>query len=179
MPVQVVRIGNISEKVVKSICKSAEKDMAETPAGKFMLGPALNFPPRAYNPSRKQYNSDLLLSWLYRNTDKKSKILGLINVDLYTESRALNFIFGQAQCPGKVAIVSIYRLNPIFYGEKSNLELLIERATKEVVHELGHTFGLKHCPNPECVMSFSPSILDVDKKSSTFCVVCRNKQHSK
>jgi archaemetzincin len=41
------------------------------------------------------------------------------------------------------------------------------------VHELGHVFGLEHCPDPECVMHFSNSLLDTDRKSTSFCSQCR------
>ncbi|MEA2005134.1 MAG: hypothetical protein U9O50_02570 [Acidobacteriota bacterium] len=42
----------------------------------------------------------------------------------------------------------------------------------EAVHELGHTYGLSHCPDAKCVMHFSNSLLDTDKKSASFCTHC-------
>jgi len=90
---------------------------------------------------------------------------------LYAED--LNFIFGQAQSPGDIAVISIHRLDPLFYRQPPNKKLLIERAMKEVIHEIGHTFGLKHCQNSSCVMSFSNTIFDVDKKTKDLCEVCK------
>jgi archaemetzincin len=46
---------------------------------------------------------------------------------------------------------------------------------KETLHELGHILGLEHCPNPRCVMSFSNSIYDVDRKEARFCEMCKKK----
>jgi len=43
---------------------------------------------------------------------------------------------------------------------------------KEAVHEVGHTLGLAHCTNSSCVMFFSNSILDTDRKKSAFCEKC-------
>jgi len=43
----------------------------------------------------------------------------------------------------------------------------------EAVHELGHAFGLQHCGNPECVMFFSNSIMDTDRKGWHLCQQCR------
>ncbi|MEM1521389.1 MAG: hypothetical protein QXK42_07610, partial [Candidatus Korarchaeum sp.] len=39
-----------------------------------------------------------------------------------------NFIFGEAQCPGKAAIISLFRLRPEFYGEEPNRQLFMERS---------------------------------------------------
>jgi archaemetzincin len=45
------------------------------------------------------------------------------------------------------------------------------RTLKEANHELGHTFGLHHCENV-CVMKFSNSLADTDKKPAIFCDTC-------
>ena len=46
------------------------------------------------------------------------------------------------------------------------------RTQKEAVHELGHTFNLQHCHRTFCVMHFSNSIFDTDKKESLLCDQC-------
>jgi archaemetzincin len=53
--------------------------------------------------------------------------------------------------------------------------LFLERVVKEAVHELGHTFGLEHCPDASCVMHFSNSLADTDLKQAAFCSRCRPK----
>ena len=135
----------------------------------------LSMPSSTYDLERKQYLADAVLKYVRDKTSpsEQEKVLGITKEDLY--ALGLNFVFGQAQCPGTVAIMSLCRLDPTFYGQKTDRELLLERGTKETVHELGHTFGLGHCTNPECVMSFSNSILDVDRKNSTFCETCRGR----
>ena len=140
-----------------------------------VIGASIEMPPAAHNPSRKQYDADIILDRVLHRITGEHRVVALLDVDLYTSSRDLNFIFGQAQCPGRVALVSLRRLDPTFYGAAPDPELFLERATKEAVHELGHTFGLGHCKYSNCVMCFSNSILDVDKKKAAFCKGCRQK----
>jgi archaemetzincin len=107
------------------------------------------------------------------NFVKKSDVdivLGVTILDLYVPG--LNFVFGEAHCPGKVAVISLFRLNPEFYGQPADMQLFYERAVKEAVHEVGHTLGLAHCRNSSCVMFFSNSILDTDRKKSSLCEKC-------
>ncbi|RLF28477.1 MAG: hypothetical protein DRN14_04130, partial [Thermoplasmata archaeon] len=76
-----------------------------------------------------------------------AKVVGVVEEDVTVSG--LNFVFGLAELEGSAAVVSVYRLR------SASASVLRERLLKEVVHELGHTFGLRHCPNPSCVMSFS------------------------
>ncbi|CUS96705.1 matrixin family metalloprotease, partial [Candidatus Kryptobacter tengchongensis] len=68
-----------------------------------------------------------------------------------------------------------HRLRQEFYGDKPNQKLFEKRVLTEAVHEIGHLLNLKHCSNPNCVMFFSNSILDTDRKGFLFCNGCRSK----
>jgi len=130
----------------------------------------------AYNSRRMQYNSSIILNYLSRSFGRISinyRVLGVLDVDMYAD--ALNFVFGEAMLGGGFAVISLHRLRPEFYGYSADLELFFERALKEAVHELGHTLGLRHCPNRRCVMHFSNSIADTDFKGYTFCSECEFK----
>lgn len=133
-----------------------------------------NYLAHAYNPERGQYLSSNLLAFL--NTPPKEKderTVGIVDVDLY--AARLNFVFGEADISSGTAIISLCRLRQEYYGLPPDKALFIERATKEIVHELGHTSGLGHCPNAKCVMHFSNCLADTDYKEVNFCNKCRPK----
>jgi len=125
-----------------------------------------------YDPVRRQYNGDKLLKIVGTlNGLGDSKTIGLLNVDLFIP--ILTFIFGQAQLGGRSAIASQFRLSNERYGMPADDNLLLQRFTKEVIHELGHTFGLIHCHTPSCVMRSSTYVEDIDQKEVRLCVKCR------
>lgn len=133
----------------------------------------VEIPQDAYNPSRKQFFSTRFLRELRNSTSpgKQEKVLGITDVDLYVDG--LNFVFGEAELEGLCAVISVARLHQSFYGLPENKTLFLERTIKEAVHELGHVYGLKHCPNPDCVMHFSNSLVDTDRKKVSFCSRCK------
>lgn len=126
-----------------------------------------------YDPKRRQYNGDSLLKWVdAMHTAGSVKLVGLFNVDIFIP--ILTYIFGQAQFGGRTAIASVYRLKNERYGMKNGEQIVIERFTKEVIHELGHTFGLPHCYDPRCVMRSSTYVEDIDQKDRGLCKKCRD-----
>jgi len=73
---------------------------------------------------------------------------------------------------GRAAIASLFRLRQELYGLPADSELLTARLVKEVAHELGHTFGLTHCPDWRCAMHASNTVEEVDLKGATYCRAC-------
>jgi archaemetzincin len=139
-----------------------------------------------FNEQRNQLNSDKLLHWLATTITKDNTglyelkntiILGICNFDAY--SSGLNFVFGQASLSGCVAVIYLPRLRQEFWGLSTNTSIFIERVLKEATHELGHALGLNHCPKQSCVMYFSNSLIDTDRKGKDFCSMCSNKLRQK
>ena len=174
--IAVVSIGPIERSLVEGVVDfvrnyysrfgiSAEF-VGEVPAGPFSV---------AFNAQRSQYLGRVFLPTLSALRERLGAvaILGITELDLYEEG--LNFVFGLANPSLRSAIVSVHRLRNEFYGLKSDEGLLLERAVKEAMHELGHVFGLKHCPNPRCVMHFSNSLFDTDAKGPLYCQRCEEK----
>jgi archaemetzincin len=130
--------------------------------------------PASCPEGRSQYpGAPLLAALAAARPPKEEVILGVTGVDL--TAPGLNFVFGLADPRGRAALISLARLYPEFYGQPRDPGLFKARAVKEAVHELGHLLGLGHCPDPACVMSFSNSLADTDKKGPGFCQDCRER----
>jgi len=125
-----------------------------------------------FDPARRQYNGNKLLKAVDEIPLTNSiKTVGLFSVDLFIP--ILTYIFGQAYLNGRSGIASRYRLSNERYGIANDEDLLLSRLIKEVIHELGHTFGLIHCHVPDCVMRSSTYVEDIDQKGNSLCLTCR------
>ncbi len=125
-----------------------------------------------YDPGRRQYNANELIKYIHEKYgSNRAKTIGLFHVDLFIP--ILTFVIGQAVYKGNVGIVSLFRLKNELYGLQKDEDLLFERFCKEIIHELGHTFGLTHCTSPVCVMRSSTYIEEVDEKNARFCATCK------
>ena len=139
----------------------------------------MNIKSQDYNSIRDQYNGSSILNRFINFTKNTGffRDLGVIDKDIFTDD--FNFIFGLAILPRKklklsgVALISITRLREEFYHNPTNKCLFFTRIFKEALHELGHTFGLEHCPN-YCVMRFSNTLDETDFKPPKYCHSCRN-----
>lgn len=128
-------------------------------------------PEYAFNPRRGQYSADEILQRL--RLDGAERVLGVVDLDLYVPH--LNYAFGLADQTSQRAVIALPRLHQRFYGLPEDPSRFLERAVKEAVHELGHTYGLNHCHDRRCGMAFSNSLTDTDYKGRAFCQECRSK----
>jgi len=164
--ITLVPIGEVEDTVVKSLAPPLTEILGQETevAGTLLL------PREGWNRTRRQYLASALLA-LVPVPARGNRALGIADVDLYAPG--LNFVFGLADIEGRRALISLARLRPESYGSPPDDTLFLERAVKEAVHELGHTYGPGHCRNPRCVMFFSNTLHDTDFKGPGFCVACR------
>jgi len=165
----IIPIGSVDPDILKTISTNLAK-IFHCMVEKEMEMP---LPIAAYDSRRTQYHSSMILNKI-RAVRRKDldRALGVTDVDLYVPG--LNFVFGEADLSAGTAVISLARLRQEFHGRRPDTRLLHERAVKEAIHELGHTCGLGHCRDPQCIMYFSNSLKDTDGKGPGFCALCKN-----
>lgn len=176
-----LKIGDITQSVLVKLRKNLERSFKGFDLSINIIQDPIPLEKAQYNPKRKQYNASKVLTKILYFSQKKQffRILGVIDEDIY--SKPLNFVFGLAINPKirisefpVVALISITRLRENFYRRAENNVLFELRILKEAIHELGHTISLEHC-DKYCIMRFSNSLADTDKKPPKFCESCQKK----
>ena len=120
-------------------------------------------PHGAFDAGRGQFRADALIR--LAPSVRAERVLAVTDVDLYADD--LNFVFGMAQPSGAACVISLFRL--YLDADEGHFR---GRALKEAMHELGHTFGLGHCADPGCVMWFSNTLEETDRKRAAYCPRC-------
>ena len=171
MGILLVPVGKIDKEVMDWL----KNDLNKLLKKQVWIGKGMPEPDDAYDHKRKQYLSTAILDAILGQKEYAhyEKILSMVDHDLFVPE--LNFVFGQAST--KATIISLTRLRQTFYHLPEDLTLFHQRVLTEAVHEIGHTYGLEHCRNPRCVMFFSNSLMDTDRKGSEFCPSCYSKLH--
>ena len=159
-------IGDIDKKLLEPIIRDTERIFGF----KTVVKPLLHDVNFALDPARNQYHSTLILEKLELMAPPGTiKLVAITDVDLYIP--ILTYVYGEAQLGGTACIISTHRLadgiSPINTPETFHCRL-----AKEAVHELGHTFKLRHCPDHSCIMHYSRTVTDVDRKTDQLCRYC-------
>ena len=125
----------------------------------------IKFPENSYYQPRNRYRADSIIQFLKFRTPKNSVTIGLTNKDISaTKGKIADFgIMGLGYRPGSACVASIFRLN----SKNRN-----EQFYKIAIHELGHTQGLKHCPEKTCFMRDAEGENHTDEETD-FCKNCK------
>lgn len=165
MKIAIVPEGNIDREVLDFLKEGLTRVFVEEVA----VMDAFDAPLYALDKERGRYLATAILKDMKdRRYGGHGHLLAVVDRDLFAEGA--DFVFGLAD--GDVSVVSIKRLKESFYGLDDDRRLFLRRALTEAVHELGHTYGLKHCYDTGCAMFFSDSILETDRKGPSFCKAC-------
>ncbi|TPG35496.1 Zn-dependent protease [Flavobacterium pectinovorum] len=123
------------------------------------------FPKNSYYESRNRYRADTIIKTIKNNIGKDSVIVGLSNNDIsVTKGKVKDWgVMGLGYHPGKACVVSDFRMS------KQNKS---QQFYKVVLHELGHTEGLPHCPVKSCLMRDAEGKNHLDEETA-FCIKCK------
>ncbi|WP_255192294.1 archaemetzincin family Zn-dependent metalloprotease [Natronobeatus ordinarius] len=169
MLVDIVPVGTVPAEV-KREASSALRSVYDC---EVTINDTQSIPSGAYDAGRNQYCAENFIQ-LAERVGRGDKNIAITPNDLFYRRR--NYVFGLAYLDGSGSVVSTYRLQTSSDGgfsNKSASEIFQDRVRKEIVHEIGHTYGLEHCDNQRCVMNFSPTVREVDIKEENLCGSCQ------
>lgn len=126
---------------------------------------AVDLPKEAFYKDRNRYRADTIISYLAKNTKNGFVKVGLTTKDISTNKGSVKDfgVMGLGYRPGKSCVASSFRL------KKTNLN---EQLFKVVIHEIGHTQGLPHCPEKSCFMRDAEGKNPTDEETD-FCNNCK------
>ncbi len=124
------------------------------------------------DPTQGACSADAILRALVATPPAEGgRRLAVLDGQVFTDG--IEAAAGVSTIGGCCGILALGRLTPGAPDTAAGRDLLFQRALTEAVHELGHLAGLGHCPDEHCVMWFSRSIEDTDRKGPNFCARCR------
>ncbi len=167
-PIGVVAIGSVPE-LVPNIIAGHIAGFLDLPVE---ICPPLEHPAYAYNAQRLQYDAGRIIESLESGPWRQyDKVLGVLDLDLFIP--LFTHCLGQARQGGRVALVSVFRLQDRRQQSAASLSPLgFTRAAKIALHELGHLFTLFHCSDHRCLMHFSADLEELDSTPPYYCRYC-------
>lgn len=130
-----------------------------------VLRPNISFPENSFYKPRNRYRADSIIKSLKDKIGKDSVIVGLSNHDISTTYKGIKDwgVMGLGYRPGNACVVSDFRLS---------VKTKNKQFYKLVLHELGHTEGLQHCPVKTCLMRDAEGRNHLDEERD-FCQNCK------
>jgi archaemetzincin len=134
--------------------------------GNVRLAKPASMPQNSFYSPRQRYKADTIIAWLAKTASDTEVAVGLTGRDISMVKDGKDWgIIGLGYQPGKSCVVSGYRLH------KANLN---EELFKVVLHELGHTRGIRHCSQKNCFMRAAEG-RNVTAQVHVFCASCSKK----
>ncbi len=114
-------------------------------------------------------NAEATNDFLANKYHGEVKVLGITDWALTIGNQAPMLVRGYAVgINGKSATISSHKvLSESYEGKSDNFEFMFQ---KVAIHELGHLFGLAHCSNETCLMTFGSNFQSSSKHLCPLCL---------
>ncbi|MBM4345154.1 MAG: matrixin family metalloprotease [Deltaproteobacteria bacterium] len=168
---RVIYVQPLSPAPGPKVTDAVEKGLRATFPVQVRWLPAVPLPKVAFFAPRRRWRAEKLLVYLAPLLPKDgAKILGLTSADISTTNGDVPDwgILGLGSLDGKACVLSTYRSR-----RGVPVRVALERVAKVAVHEVGHTFGLEHCPNPGCLMQDAGGKVKTVDEEHALCPKCR------
>ena len=166
--------------VLQPLSRVSESDLAVARHGietmfnaRVVVRPSIDLPLGAYYAPRGRYRADALITFLAGRT-KGGRVIGLTSVDISTTKGNVKDwgVLGLGSGSRRACVVSTFRMGRRDVAPQTFRARLVNVCD----HEVGHTYGLPHCPHPRCIMADAKEKLSTFNDSTgDFCAECRAK----
>lgn len=183
--IALVPVGKISEEELKGVAARAVKQL-RSPIE--VRGP-VPVPRASEDPQRGQHRAVTLLGLLRTaalqtrpgtlvgSDDPAAKpptrpngLIFVTDVDLFTAQT--DGVFAALNTQHGLAVISVRRLREAFYRRPADPPRHRARLTKETLRMAGRLRGVQECTDPQCALSPSKSVPDLDTKNEGWCRAC-------
>ena len=137
--------------------------------------PAAKMPAAAWTSPRRRWRADVLLDWLQPRAlavqhPGRVRILAVTAADISTTKGSVADwgVLGLATLDGHAGVISTFSA-----GRGVRRATMRERLAKTAVHEVGHSFGLTHCPSPGCLLQDALGKVATTDGEDDLCPRCR------
>ena len=153
-------LGNFDPALSQTILKQVRQINAKT-----YLYKAVALPHTAYYAARDRYRADSIIRILRNRSGSDTVWIAITHKDISTTKGDIADwgVMGLGFRPGNACVASTFRLN------KNKVE---GQFFKVAIHELGHTQGLRHCPEKSCYMRDAEGGNPTDEETG-FCPSCK------
>lgn len=117
-------------------------------------------PDGTYYSKARRYRAEKLLAKV-AGKNRKDRILAIIQQDISATGNGRYDWGVMGLTSGNTCVVSLYRLKTT------------DRLIKVAIHEIGHMYGLGHCPTPGCYMHAYVDLAEIDSEYQ-LCARCKN-----
>ncbi len=169
--VHLVPLGDLPE---ATLLQTVEGLHTQVPTMRVVVEKALPLD-EAKTAEKGRYSADKLLRVLERVPAAPiDKVMGVAEIDIVTPKNGVTNwgILGLGSIDGKSCVISTYRMRRVFEKGGVPESLVRERLWKISLHELGHTFGLEHCPNVGCLMQDAQGTVKTVDDEHALCDTC-------
>jgi archaemetzincin len=155
-PLGILPLGRVEGEMIQAVAGAFAGEIGMA----LRVMPGLESPDYAFDRHRIQYDAARIISRIEAmDIDGCARVMALVDVDLFVP--VFTFVFGEARLGGRVALVSLFRL-----------EDRPDRAVKIALHEFGHLCMLDHCRESRCVMNFAKGLGQLDRVPPYYCRYC-------